>query len=202
MKAKRKTYIRTELPWSDVVEIVRAMSPNDRSQRLGAPLRLTQAEWRIFGAPDSHGSLPAEIERELIVRWMILAMELDVDIADRDWLEKTSRRVTLRLLLGNGARVRRFPTWVLGGRRTYETRPLQDSGPLRVVRPSHRKRRFTTAQLDKAQKMMEAARKKDMHLTECLMPLAQQIGGGKAAPETAKALREAVRNRGRGRRAV
>lgn len=202
MKAKRKRHARPKLLWSDVVEKVRAMSRSARSLRLGAPLRLTQAEWRKYGASGPRGSLPLETEREIIVRWMILAMELGVDVVDRDWMEKTSRRVTLNLLLGNGARVRRFPTWVLGSGHTNETRPLQESGPLRIVQPSQRKRRFTTAQLDEAQKIMAAARTQNVHLTECLMPLAQQIGGGKAAPETAKSLREAVRNRRRGRQAV
>jgi hypothetical protein len=172
--------------------------------RLGTPLRIKQAEWRAFSAAYSRSSLPPEIEVEIELRYLILARELSVDIdaMDCDWRDVTAHRATLRLLTGNGGRHRAFPPWLLGDGHTNERRPFPDNGALRVVRPSRRRRFYTDEQLDEAEAALKKARKTGTNLTEALLPLAQQMGGRRKAPRLAKLLREAVRNRDRGRRSV
>jgi hypothetical protein len=172
--------------------------------RLGAPLRIEQGDWRAFGAPGSRAPLPPENEVEIELRLLILARELgvDIDAADCDWRDVTARRATVLLLTGNGGRRRRFPAWLLDAQHTNERRPFPDNGPLRVVRPSRRRRLYTDEQLDEAQAALSEARKTGANLTEALLPLVQKIGSRKDAPKLAKRLREAVRNRDRGRRSV
>ena len=73
-----------------------------RREQLGAPLKVTQAQWLAFGRG---AALPEAIEIQIEVRLLILAGELGVDILamEEDWREVTARRLTMRLLTGHGS---------------------------------------------------------------------------------------------------
>lgn len=168
----------------------------NKRYRLGAPFRIDQAQWRAFGKGEE---LPDKIAVELEARRLILAIELQVDVISSDWREVTAERATVRLLTGNGASRRRFPGWLLSDQHTNDQRPFPDNGPLRVVRPSHRKRRFTDEQLDEAGTIIAAARKAGTNVNKALLPLASRIGGPKQASALARSLGDAMRNRSRRR---
>ena len=175
-------------PLVEALATVRGLKRRQRLNRLGAPLALTQDQWRAFCAG---ADLPDDLMDELEVRLLIVALELGVDTYAADWREVTDLRLTVRLLAGAGTGLRRFPGWLLEG---------QVAEPLHIVLPSGRRTRFSKWQLDEAE-LRRDTRAAGMSLDDALLPLCAQIAGGDeaAAKGLVPMLVEALRNRKRGR---
>jgi hypothetical protein len=179
---------------NEALKILSALKPTEKRVRLGAPIKMEEADWLAYLA--SRAELPAGVSDEMDVRMMILAQYLNVDPFDPDWWIATAQRVTARLLAGGEGPKRRFPIWVLGTEKNTLSRPGPSNGPFFVIRPDGRRRAFTTRQLDQAKALMDS-RAKGVPKVEAVMPLLKQLGTPGSLKAAARSLLNAVRYQSR-----